>query len=155
MALQRVEDAYRRLHPRLWRALLAYTGDRDTASDAEAEAFTQALRRGHGIDDLDAWLWRSALRIAAGLIADRRARMAEQVGFIDIAVDDDGSVVEFMSQLDGLSDQQRAVVVLRYVGGMRPTEIADLLHSTPGSVRVQLHRAHEHLRVSMEEHHGR
>ena len=39
---------------------------------------------------------------------------------------------------------------LRYAGGFPPAEIADVLDTTPGTVRVQLHRAHHHLRGQME-----
>ena len=59
-------------HERLWRSLLAYAGDADVASDAAAEAFAQALRRGDGLRDPAAWVWRAAFRIAAGLLAARR-----------------------------------------------------------------------------------
>ena len=67
----RVETVYRSVHPRLWRSLLSYTGDAEVASDAEAEAFAQVLRRGDAVDDVAAWVWRSAFRIAAGLLAAR------------------------------------------------------------------------------------
>ena len=55
----RVEAVYRSVHPRLWRSLLSYTGDAELASDAEAEAFAQVLRRGDAVDDVEAWVWRS------------------------------------------------------------------------------------------------
>ncbi len=154
MTADRVEEAYRRLHPKLWRALLAYCGDPDVASDAEANTFNQALRRGEEIRDVDAWIWRSAFRIAAGLLADQRSRRSP--------IDDgatlllyDAPIVDFLSQLGALSDQQRAIVVLRYAGNFKPTEIAELIDSTPGSVRVQLHRSLTQLRRLMEAPDGR
>ena len=67
----------------------------------------------------------------------------------------DSSLVDLVCQLQTLSVQQRAVVVLRYVGGLSTAEIADVLHTTAGTVRVQLHRAHGALRVTMEEPDGR
>ena len=42
----RVEAVYRAVHPRLWRSLLAFTGD------AQVEAFAQVLRRGDAFDDV-------------------------------------------------------------------------------------------------------
>jgi len=36
-----VERLYREQGDRIWRALLGYAGDREIASDAEAEAFAQ------------------------------------------------------------------------------------------------------------------
>ena len=146
MTADRVEEAYRRL--------LAYCGDPHVASDAEAETFDQALRRGDEIRDVDAWIWRSAFKIAAGLLADQRSRR--------VPVDDgttlllyDSPIIDLLSQLGELSDQQRAIVVLRYAGNFRPTEIAELIDSTPGSVRVQLHRSLTQLRRLMEAPDGR
>jgi len=45
-ALARV---YREQGAKLWRSLLAYTGDREMASDAMAEALAQALGRGDAV----------------------------------------------------------------------------------------------------------
>jgi RNA polymerase sigma-70 factor, ECF subfamily len=64
--------AFDRTHERLWRALLAYSGDAEVASDAAAEAYAQAIRRGSAINDIDAWVWRAAFRIARGELARRR-----------------------------------------------------------------------------------
>lgn len=154
MTTDRVEEAYRRLHPRLWRALLAYCGDPDVAGDAEADTFDQALRRGDEIRDVDAWIWRSAFKIAAGLLADRRSRCVP-VDSGSSSLLYDSPIIDLLSQLGDLSDQQRTIVVLRYAGNFKPTEIAELIDSTPGSVRVQLHRALTQLRRSMEAPDGR
>ncbi len=66
-----VELLYREHGERLWRAVMAFTGDREVASDAVAEAFAQALRRGDAIRDPLRWIWRAAFRIAAGELKER------------------------------------------------------------------------------------
>jgi len=53
---------------RMWRAAFAIADDREVASDAVAEAFTQALRGGDAIHSTEHWLWRTVLRIAAGSV---------------------------------------------------------------------------------------
>ncbi len=141
----RVEGVYRATHDRLWRALLAYSGDRDIASDAEAEAFSQAIRRGDELLDVERWVWRSAFKIAGGMLATRRS-LGRPLEAGDGPADVPSATVEFVSMLAGLSAQQRACVVLRYVGLYTPAEIAELLETSPGTVSVQLHRAHETLR---------
>ena len=143
-----IEAVYRADHARLWRALLAYTGDADIASEAEAEVFSQAFGRKDELIDPEAWIWRSAFRIAAGLMHRRRrdgsaAGDLERPGF-------DQPLIEFLDMLGGLSEQQRAVVVLRYAGRFSPTDIANLLNTTPETVRVQLHRAHTELRERID-----
>ena len=145
---ERVEAVYRSAHPKIWRALLAVAGDPDLASDAESEAFAQALRRGEAIDDVERWVWKSAFRILDGLLAARRRPAPidhDPTPMID-AVD-----AEFLAMLGDLTTQQRQIVVLRYVGQFNAAEIADVLDSSAGSVRVQLHRAHATLRDSLTE----
>ena len=66
---------------------------------------------------------------------------------------EDVYLVELMSLLSELSEQQRMVVILRYVGGYRPGEVAQVLGTSPETVRVQLHRAHEVLRKIVGSHH--
>ena len=145
----RVEAVYRSVHVRLWRSLLSYTGDADLASDAEAEAFAQLLRRGDAVEDVAAWVWRSAFRIAAGLLADR-SNSTRRSG-VDDSAPADGSVTEFLGLLAGLSVQQRACVALRYVGGYTSVEIGEILGTSAGTVRVQLNRAHASLRHTITE----
>ena len=62
-----------------------------------------------------------------------------------------GSVAEFLGLLAELSPQQRACVALRYVGEYTSPEIGELLGTSAGTVRVQLHRAHAALRHTMTE----
>jgi len=145
----RVETVYRSMHPRLWRSLLSYTGDAELASDAEAEAFAQVLRRGEAVDDVAAWVWRSAFRIASGLLAARSPSNDPQP--VDGSTPPTGSVAEFLGMLADLSPQQRACVALRYVGEYTSPEIGELLGTSAGTVRVQLHRAHVSLRNTIME----
>jgi DNA-directed RNA polymerase specialized sigma24 family protein len=60
-----LERLYREDGARLWRALMAFSGDREVASDAVAESFAQALGRGDDLRDPQRWVWRAAFRIAA------------------------------------------------------------------------------------------
>ena len=145
----RVETVYRSVHPQLWRSLLAYTGDGELASDAEAEAFAQVLRRGDAVDDVAAWVWRSAFRIASGLLAARSR--SNGIRPAESSTPPSGSVAEFLGLLAELSPQQRACVALRYVGEYTSPEIGELLGTSAGTVRVQLHRAHAALRHTIME----
>jgi RNA polymerase sigma-70 factor (ECF subfamily) len=43
----------------MWQAVFAFAGDPEVASDAVAEAFAQALRRGDAIRSPERWLWRT------------------------------------------------------------------------------------------------
>ncbi len=144
---ERVDATYRRVHLPLWRALVSFSRDPELASDAESEAFAQALARGDAIDDVDRWVWKAAFRIATGMLAQRSPRL-------DVSDIDDGripfSAAEFLAELGDLSEQQRACVVLRYVGQFKSGEIAEILDTTTATVSVQLGRAHTALRSRLE-----
>jgi DNA-directed RNA polymerase specialized sigma24 family protein len=57
---------YREIGPRLWRAILAYSGGRrDVADDAVGEAFVRAMESQKPIRSPYPWLYRTAFRIAA------------------------------------------------------------------------------------------
>src|SRR5687767_93444 len=73
--LKGLEQVYREQSARLWRALVAYTGDREIADDALAEAFAQAMGRGGALRTPERWVWIAAFRIAAGELKtqDQRA----------------------------------------------------------------------------------
>jgi DNA-directed RNA polymerase specialized sigma24 family protein len=146
---ERVEAVFRSVHARLWRSLLLFTGDAELASDAVAEAFAQVLRRGAAVDDVEAWVWRSAYRIAGGLVATRSG--STNLETVDGSILPPGSLAEFMGLLADLSPQQRACVALRYVGEYTSPEIGELLGTNASTVRVHLNRAHATLRQTIRE----
>src|SRR3954447_8276588 len=74
-----VEAVYRADAERLWRAVYAFAGDAEIASDSVAEAFVQLLHRGEGVRDPAAWAWRAAFRIAAGALKSGRSTTAQAV----------------------------------------------------------------------------
>src|SRR5438034_4332987 len=69
-----LERVYREQGRRLWWAVLAFSGDREIASDAVAEAFAQALRAATGIREPAGWVWRVAFRVAAAELKARGHR---------------------------------------------------------------------------------
>jgi RNA polymerase sigma-70 factor (ECF subfamily) len=142
-----IEALYRSEAPRLWRALVGFTGDQDLASDAVAEAFAQCLRRGDGIRSPAAWVWRAAFRIAAG---ELKARSREVGGEVETTYElSEGPGLLWALRL--LPARQRAAVVLRYYAGYSAGEIASIIGSTAPTVRVHLSRARRRLRALLEE----
>lgn len=143
-----LERVYREQGARLWRAVLAFTGDREVASDAVAEAFAQALRRGEALRSPERWVWRAAFRIAAGELKDRRTQDALAGGGSYEMPDPRTDVLEALAEL---SPRQRAVVLLHDYAGYSANEAADILSSTAATVRVHLTRARRRLRHLLED----
>jgi len=138
-----LEGLYREHGKRLWWALVAFSGDREIASDSEAEAFAQAIRRGDALRDPLAWIWKAAFRIAAGELKDRGTQpppMSEPMYELP------EPAAEVTVALRQLPPQQRAAVVLHYYADRPIREIAELLGTSSSTVAVHLHRGRNRLR---------
>jgi RNA polymerase sigma-70 factor (ECF subfamily) len=150
-----VEAVYRADGDRLWRAVLAYAGDREIASDAVAEAFAQALRRGPAVRDPAAWTWRAAFRIAAGALKARRIAGPLPESSTDTGGEPDRyGDPDLLAALRQLPDAQRAAVVLYYYADLPVREIAARLGSNGLAVRANLSRGRRQLRNLLGDDHG-
>lgn len=143
-----VDAVYRAESQRLWRALVGYTGDRELASDAMAEAFTRALRDRADIRDLSAWVWRVAFRLAA---ADLRAARNREDAQTDATRDVNSDIPDLVVALRELPPKQRLAVVLHDYADRPTHEVASVLGSSKATVRVHLSQGRKRLRELLEE----
>ena len=147
-----VEAVYRADAERLWRAVYAFAGDTEIASDAVAEAFAQVLHRGSAVRDPAAWTWRTAFRIAAGALKAR--------GSADPGPNPPGEHVDqygdpdLLAALRELPNAQRAAVILFYFADLPIRDIAARLGSNSLAVRANLSRGRGRLRQLLGDHDG-
>lgn len=142
-----LERVYREHGDRLWRAVYLFSGDREIASDAVAESFAQALRRGGEIRSPDRWVWRTVFLVARGMLKER-ARTTAEVPERRYELPE---TIELLDALRALSPKQRSAVVLHYYADHSVREVAGLIGSTPAAVAVHLHRARRRLRALLED----
>ena len=142
-----LERLYRSERDRMWRAVLAFAGDPEVASDSVAEAFAQALRRGEAIRSPRRWVWRTAFRIAAG---ELKARGRVAPGGMEETYEMNDLTRDLVTALARLSHKQRAAVVLHHAAGYPAREIAAIIGSTTPGVHVLLSRARKRLRDLLE-----
>ena len=138
-----IERLYREGGDRIWRAILAFSGDPEVASDAVAEAFAQVLRRGEAVEDPERWVWRAAFKIASGELKERRRRpVTETIGSYEM----EEPARDLVVALSSLSEKQRRAVVLHDAAGYPAREVARMVGSTEAAVRVHLMRGRRRLR---------
>lgn len=136
------DELYRRAGPRLWRAVLAYTGGRrELTDDVVAEAFARTLERSSSVRAPEPYLYRVAFRLAAAEL--RRHRTVADVP--DLPANPDPEVSEVFDALRHLSPGQRAAVFLRYQADLPIAEVARLMGTSAAVVRVQLMRGRRRL----------
>jgi RNA polymerase sigma-70 factor (ECF subfamily) len=156
-----LEALFRHHWPGAYRAAYLVVHDASAAEDIAQEAFVSAVR---ALDRFDRrrpfgpWLHRIVVNRAIDWTRARSLR--REVGDEQLAVaaapqprpsDELGG--ETMAALASLSPDHRAVVVLRYVLGYSPGEIAELLELPRGTVNSRLRRGLDALqeRVMREE----
>jgi len=112
---------------KLWRAIFAFAGDREIASDAVAEAFAQYAPRAELVRQPAAWIWRAAFKIAAGELQRRPPQSPMPAQLTCETVDH----VPVMEALARLGPRQRAAIVLHYYAGYSASEIAQISGDQP------------------------
>lgn len=142
-----IERVYREQGAKLWRALMAYTSDRHVADDALAETFAQALARGEGIRELEAWIWRTAFRVAAG---EMKRRTLERKVYRELVYDLPSPIDHVVKALSLISPNQRLAVVLHDYGDRPTEEVAATLGVTRATVHVHLSQGRRRLRKILE-----
>ena len=142
-----IESLFKTDAAKLWRSLFLATGSREVASDAVAEAFAQALRRGSDLRDPRRWVWSSAFRIAGREMQDR----TQDYAFPELPEDPPEPVVDLVRALRTLTPHQQRAVILADYAGYPHREIAAILGSTTSAVGVHVHRARRKLRSLLED----
>jgi DNA-directed RNA polymerase specialized sigma24 family protein len=129
------------------RALVAYTGDWEIARDAVAEAFAQALASRTTLRSPRRWVWSVAFRVARGELKLRSQRRP----LTDAGYDMREPPLHLIAALAKLSPNQRAALILLHYSGYRTREIAEILGSSPATVRVHLSQGRRRLVRLLEE----
>ncbi|MGH3860805.1 SigE family RNA polymerase sigma factor [Actinokineospora sp.] len=139
-----------------WRRIaFLISGDWGRAEDMVQEALLRMYRQWHRIDvgGVDAYARRVLSRLAIDE-ARRRERRGEVFGPVPerpaagSAVDD---VVDVRAAIARVPPRQRAVLVLRYYGGLSVAETAAALRISEGTVKSQCARGLNALRAALGE----
>ena len=146
-------DAFEALYYRYrdWVVSLAYrfTGDRELALDVLQEAFLYFAKKFPGFRltaQLKTFLYPAVrnLSIAARRKAERFQSDENETGIVEAAATTDPVVSQnesLAAALAVLSEEQREVLLLRFVDGLSLAEIAEAINIPLGTVKSRLHNA--------------
>lgn len=161
-----VGEVYVHLSDRLLGYLVARVRDRATAEDLLEATFIELLRKGHTIQGgpaaIKVWLFRSAYFNALDHVRKVKRR-AEDItddfstfdreeaadGPAEVAIRNERRAV-VRAALVHLSDDQQAVLEMRYVAELSAPETASILGKTEGAVRSLQHRGERALARLLE-----
>jgi RNA polymerase sigma-70 factor (ECF subfamily) len=152
-----LEELFRRHWPLAYRAAYFVVYDRAAAEDIAQEAFMSALR---ALDRFDRrrpfgpWLHRIVVNRAIDWARSRAVRRELDIDLMETGSEgeEDDAVErgELAEAIRKLAPERRAVIVLRYVLGYTPGEIARLLELPRGTVNSRLRRALDDLAEEVE-----
>ncbi len=135
----------------IFRFCLVKVSNRERAQDITQETFMrywQTLRTGESIKNHRAYLY----TVSRNLITDWYRRKKETsldalmetglefTGVVDADITRHAEATEVLAVMQELDDDSREVLVLRFVDGLSPKEIAKTLKLTPNVVSVRIHR---------------
>lgn len=147
---------------RVYRYLLARLGDSESAEEISAQVFVRLIEKidmyrvspKDNVAIFSAWLYRMAYNKMVDVLRARKRlnqvalEQAEHVaaGASTELVDERLDFEAILQKLQFLNEQQREVIVLRFVEDMSIAETAEIMQKSEGAVKALQHRALESLR---------
>ena len=156
----RFAELYENNFERVYAYIAHRVHNREEAQDATADVFHQALA------SLPRFEWRGLpfvawlLGIAANVLSDRWQRVAKRQEVVtddleQVGIEDDIEQRSMLYQLvETLPDDQRRVIVRRFVGQKSLREIATELGRSEGAIKQLQLRALQNLRERIRSNHG-
>jgi len=154
---------YERYHTGIFRYLYYRVGDRQTAEDLTSEVFLRMLRflpayRPQNVS-FQAWLFQIARNLAIDhhrqMLVRNPVRLEEDLtaGNDDPAVATEHGLTSqsLRKALNRLTDEQRDVIVMRFVTAMPVAEVAQALHKSEAAIKGLQRRALIALREILNE----
>jgi RNA polymerase sigma-70 factor (ECF subfamily) len=156
---------YQNYHNAIYRYIFHHLGAAQTAEDLTSEVFRrflQALRNGGGpTRQLGAWLYRVAHNLIVDQVRRNKHRNHEPLdGALGDTLRDNAEGPEYLATrtialehvrgaMLELTEEQRQVVVLKFLEGMSNAEVAAITGKTVGAVKALQHRGLETLRAQL------
>ena len=152
---------------RVFRYLLARVSDPDLAEDIAAQVFLRLIEKidlyrigpRDNVAIFSAWLYRLAHNKMVDVLRRHKRNQEsplEHAAFVVSgdsmdAVEDHLDFQQILQTLRVLNDQQREVIILRFVEEMSIAETAQIMQKSEGAVKALQHRALETLRRHLQD----
>ena len=152
---------------RVFRYLMVRTSSADMAEEVTAQVFLRLLQKINlyrvapkdNVAIFSAWLYRLAHNRFVDLLRKQNRTNAVSLDHVQVIVDKNEHLqtvedrIDFdviVSKLNLLNEQQRTVLVLRFIEDYSIAETAEIMQKNEGAVKALQHRALENLRRHMK-----
>jgi len=155
---------------KIYNLALRYLGNREDAMDASQEVFLRVFRFLPGFQEesgFSTWIYRIAVNVCKDSLAQRAKRTEQPLEYQNeeeesrvLEIADDRYRPETMAEQEELKgilaeailtlpEQQRQMIIMRDVQGLRYEEIGEILSLELGTVKSRISRAREKLRKKL------
>jgi RNA polymerase sigma-70 factor (ECF subfamily) len=150
--IEAFEDLYRRYRDWVVRLALRYTHDEDLALDVLQEVFVYFMKKFPGFElrcELKTFLYPAVRNLAISMRRKSERYISDEETIVNrpsespLQQGEAGDVL--LAVVSSLPEQQREVLMLRFVDGLALNEIATALEIPLGTVKSRLHNALETL----------
>jgi RNA polymerase sigma-70 factor, ECF subfamily len=167
--LETIGRLYETYHLNVYRFLYYRVGDQAAAEDLTSEVFIRMLRFISGFKppsaSFQAWLFQIARNLAIDHHRRQKLRdylpledhLASRGENLDRTVERSLTSESLQTALTKLNDEQRDVIIMRFIAGMPIAEVAKALHKSENSIKGLQRRGLTALReilIDMEIHYG-
>lgn len=151
-------DIYQRYYQRIYSYLYYRLGRTEVAEDLTSTVFIEALERIGSFEyrglPLISWLYRIAHNLAVSYLRRQKASASEPLGeevpwrgaLPEEQAERAATAREVNQALQVLTEDQRQVVLLKFVSDMSNAEVAQIMRKPEGAVKSLQHRALDSLR---------
>ena len=147
----------------IYRFVYYKISNHEEAEDLTSEVFLKAwnyLNEGNEVKNIRSLLYQMARNLVIDLYRKRSIRLEVRIDEIDTiestGTDNEKKIGEkiehqkILKNLNQLKTEYKEVIILKYVEGLKTSEIAKIMNKSRSSVRVLSHRALKKLKVIME-----
>lgn len=152
-----IGEAYDQYADAIFRHIYLRLRDRERAKELMQDTFVKAMesiRKGAEIENLRAFLYKVAHNLLIDDVRKKKSLSLDQLqeGGFEPTGEGEGNLHTALegkrvaSILGMLREEDRDLIVLRFVDGMKPQEIAELMGIAPNTISVRIHRALKELK---------
>jgi len=153
------EKAYDDNSEAIFRYVYFRISDRERSKEIMQDVFAKTwnyIMKGNEVKQIKPFLYKTAHNLAVNEIERRKntvslEEMNENDGFEleyepSVSTEESIDAREFFSKINNLDKDSMGIILMRYVEGMSPSEIAEAVGMSSGAIRVRLHRAIKELK---------
>ena len=149
-------DLYEAHADTVFRRCYFKTSNRDVALDLTQEAFMRVwnyLAKGQRVDNMKAFLYTVVNNLIKDWYKKKKAValsrievIAEEIPDPSINIEQGAETAHVVRVMSRLDDGDRELITMRFIDGLSPRDIAEILSEKENTVSVRLHRAIHRLR---------